>query len=65
MQIACSNIIENTVTKRTLHIPAYRKTHVMYKKIIRAVHIHRKSIQLVFILFNFFYVSFIIINVAY
>ncbi|KYQ57148.1 hypothetical protein ALC60_03894 [Trachymyrmex zeteki] len=37
-----SNIIENTVTKHTLQI-SYRKTHVMYQKIIRAVHIHRKS----------------------
>jgi len=49
VQIDCSNIIENTVTKHTLQIPAYRRTHVMYQKIIRAVHIHRKSAQLVFI----------------
>ena len=49
MQIDCSNIIENTVTKHTLQIPAYRRTHVMCQKIIRAVHIHRKSAQLVFI----------------
>ena len=49
MQIVCSNIIENTVPKHTVQIPAYRKKNVMHQKIIRAVHIHRKSAQLVFI----------------
>ncbi|KYQ57152.1 hypothetical protein ALC60_03898 [Trachymyrmex zeteki] len=44
-----SNIIEKTVTQHTLQIPAYQKTHVMCQRINRAVHIHRKSIQLVFI----------------
>ncbi|KAL0126427.1 hypothetical protein PUN28_005058 [Cardiocondyla obscurior] len=40
-----SNLIESTVTNHTLQVPACRKVHVMYKKINRAVRIHRKSIQ--------------------
>ncbi|XP_071630157.1 uncharacterized protein [Temnothorax longispinosus] len=47
-----SNLIENTVTKHTLQIPACRKAHVMYKKISRAVHIHRKSMQFSTFLMN-------------
>ena len=49
MQINCSNIIKNTVTEHTLQVPIYRRTHVMYQKITRAIHIHRKSAQLVFV----------------
>ncbi|KYQ47767.1 hypothetical protein ALC60_13192 [Trachymyrmex zeteki] len=41
-----SNLIERTVTQHTLQIPTYHKTHVMCQRINRAVHIHRKSIQL-------------------
>jgi len=40
------------VTKHTLQIPDHRKTHVMCQRINRAIHIHRKSIQLVFIKFT-------------
>ncbi|XP_028050497.1 uncharacterized protein LOC105836908 [Monomorium pharaonis] len=47
-----SNLIENTVTKHTLSIPTCQKTHVMYQKINRAVHIHRKSLQFSTFLMN-------------
>ncbi|XP_039311314.1 uncharacterized protein LOC113003313 isoform X2 [Solenopsis invicta] len=40
-----SNLIKNIVTKHTLETPAHRRTHVMYRNINRAVHIHRKSLQ--------------------
>ncbi|KYQ57150.1 hypothetical protein ALC60_03896 [Trachymyrmex zeteki] len=43
-----SNLIEKTVPKHTLQIPSYQKTHIMCQRINRAVHIHRKSVQLVF-----------------
>jgi len=49
VQIDCSNIIENTVTEHTFQVPIYRRTHGMYQKITRAIHIHRKSAQLVFV----------------
>ncbi|RLU17681.1 hypothetical protein DMN91_009917 [Ooceraea biroi] len=41
-----SNLIENTVTKQTLQVSSHRKIYIMYQKISRAVHLHRKSIQL-------------------
>ncbi|XP_011864043.1 PREDICTED: uncharacterized protein LOC105559965 isoform X2 [Vollenhovia emeryi] len=61
-----SDLIENMVTKRTLQIPTCQKTHMMYRKINRAVHIHRKSVQFSTFLMNImnkWYCGIIIISV--